>query len=303
MKTPIDSATAGAGATTTLLNGGAEFVWADLYDIALNGGAHVRWHSGQFVTTPTFTAAAGQSTAANGTYSLGPGLDRGKISTKLGLEVATVEIKLTAASADLINGVPVIPFIVGRGLDGATITIWKAFLPNWASQITGLVNAFSGRVTAIKDASRTEVTITVSAFTVLLNVNMGPDVFQAGCLNEHYDANCGLTASNVGGTVSAGATPTAFNTSLSQADHYFDKGTITFTSGANNGLSRAIQSYAHASGAITVAYPFPNAPANGDAFNAVRGCLLTMADCAAQSNLIHFRGQPFTPPAISGAGL
>jgi hypothetical protein len=26
-----------------------------------------------------------------------------------------------------------------------------------------------------------------------------------------------------------------------------------------------------------------------------------MADCSAQSNLIHFRGQPFTPPAITGA--
>jgi len=105
------------------------------------------------------------------------------------------------------------------------------------------------------------------------------------------------------GTVAAGATTTSFNTNLTNPDHFFDKGTITFTSGANAGLSRAVQSYLNASGAMTLAFPLPNAPANGDAFNAVRGCLLTMADCTAQGNLLHFRGQPFTPPAVTGAGI
>ena len=75
---------------------------------------------------------------------------------------------------------------------------------------------------------------------------------------------------------------------------------ITFTSGANAGLSRAVQTYLAASGAMSFSFGFPFAPAPGDAFNAVRGCLLTMADCTAQANLVHFRGQPFTPPAVTG---
>jgi len=289
-KTPIDNGS--AGATIALLNSGADFQMLDLWAITLNGGAVIRWHSGQVSGTVSFN---GQS------YGPGPGIVRGKISTKLGVEVATLDVEISATSADLINGTPLIPFAQGRGFDGATVMLYRAFLPTWQSPITGAVVAFSGRVTQLKDVSRAKFTMTVSAWTVLLNVNMGPDVFQAGCLNTHYDASCKLTAANIAGAAAAGGSTTGFNTNLTQADHFFDKGTIVFTSGPNTGLSRAIATYAHASGAVTVAFPFPNAPASGDAFNAVRGCLLTMADCSAQSNLINFRGQPFTPPAVTGA--
>jgi uncharacterized phage protein (TIGR02218 family) len=291
-KTPIDNGT--PGATLALLNGGVDFQMIDLWAITLNGGTVIRWHGAGFNTPLTFNG---------NTYLAGPPINRGKISTKLGAEVATLDMSVIASASDLINGVPVVPFAQGRGFDGATVLLHRAFLPSWSSPITGATIAFSGRVTQLKDVGRSKFTLTVSSWTVLLNVNMGPDVFQAGCLNSHYDADCGLTASNVAGTISAGATTLAFNTSLTSADNFFTKGTIKFTSGANSGLSRAVSTYLNASGAMTIAFPLPFAPAPGDTFNAVRGCLLTMADCSAQSNLIHFRGQPFTPPAITGAGL
>lgn len=289
MKTPIDNGT--PGATVALLNGGGAFVMADLWAITLNGGAVIRWHGAGVPGPLSFN---GQ------TYAKGPGIDRGKISTKLGVEVATIDVTFAAGPADLINGTPLIPYAQGRGFDGATVVLYRAFLASWTPplSIVGAVVAFSGRVTALKDVNRAKFGMTVSAWTVLLNVNMGPDVFQAGCLNTHYDASCTLTPVNVPGTVSSSATVNSFATSLANPDHYFDKGTIAFTSGANAGLSRAVKTYA--GGAISVAFPLPVAPAAGDAFNAVRGCLLTMADCTAQSNLIHFRGQPFTPPAIQG---
>jgi hypothetical protein len=289
MKTPIDNGT--PGATLALLNDGGSFVMADLWAITLNGGAVVRWHG---AGVPTSLAFNGQ------TYARGPVIDRGKISTKLGVEVATLDVSTSAGASDLINGAPLTPFAQGRGFDGATVVLYRAFLASWDPPYTvvGAVIAFSGRVTAMKDISRAKFTMTVSAWTVLLNVNMGPDVFQAGCLNTHYDASCTLTPVNVPGTVSPGGMISSFGTSLTNPDHFFDKGTITFNSGPNAGLSRAVQTYV--GGAITVAFPLPFAPAPGDAFNAVRGCLLTMADCTAQANLIHFRGQPFTPPAIQG---
>lgn len=297
MKTPIDNGT--AGATLALLNGGVDFEMVDLWAITLNGGTVIRWHSGGMNTPLTFN---GQ------TYLAGPGIDRGKISTKVGLEVATLDLNISATSADLINGAPIIPFAQGRGFDGATVILYRGFLASWNLPYTilGAVIAFSGRVTSLKDVSRAKFTMTVSGSTVLLNVNMGPDVFQAGCLNTHYDANCGLTASNVSGAVSgSGGTTLAFNTNLTQADHFFDKGTITFTSGANSGLSRAVSTYFNASGAVTVAFPLPFAPAASDTFNAVRGCLLTLTDCEAQRTLSdaqqHFRGQLFTPAAVTGA--
>lgn len=294
MKTPIDNGT--AGATLALLDSGVDFQMVDLWAIRLNGGAMIYWH-GAGVTAPL--------TFAGQTYLPGPGIDRGKISTKLGVEVATLDVDIAATPADLINGAPLIPFAQGRGFDGATVILYRGFLQSWTPpyQIVGATIDFSGRVTELKDLSRAKFTLTVSAWTVLLNVNMGPDIFQAGCLNQHYDADCGLTPVNVTGSVSSGATATAFNTSLSEPDGYFSKGTLTFTSGANAGLSRAVQSFTSAGGLVTVAFPLPFAPAAGDAFVTVRGCLLTMADCTAQSNLTRFRGQPFIPPAITGNGV
>ena len=293
MKIPIDAA-GHPGATLSLLNSGDDFQMADLWAITLNGGAIIRWHGAGLTTPLTFNGD---------TYLAGPAIDRGKISTKLGLEVATLDVTIAAGSTDLINGAPLIPFAQARGFDGATVVLYRAFIPAWGGPITGVVVAFSGRVTELKDVSREKFTMTVSAWTVLLNVNMGPDVFQAGCLNSHYDADCGLTSSNVAGAVGAGATTLAFGTDLTNPDGYFAKGAITFTSGPNTGQQRAIASFTNAGGLFSVAFPLPHAPAAGDTFNAVRGCQLTMADCSAQSNLIHFRGQPFTPPAITVAGF
>jgi uncharacterized phage protein (TIGR02218 family) len=293
MKTPID-ATGRPGATLALLDSGADFQMADLWTITLNGGGVIRWHGAGFDGPLAFNGQA---------WAAGPLIDRGKITTKLGLEVATLDVKIGAGLSDLINGAPLIPFAAGRGFDGATVVLQRAYIPAWGEPITGTTIEFSGRVTQIKDLSRSAFTLTVSAWTVLLNVNMGPDVFQAGCLNQHYDADCGLTPTDIAGTCAGGGSPLAFNTSLSQVDGYFTKGTITFTSGANAGLSRAVQSYTSAGGAIAVAFPLPYPPGAGDAFNAVRGCLLTIADCTAQGNLARFRGQPFTPPAITGNGV
>ena len=293
MLTPID-AIGHAGATVALLNGGADFVMADLWSITLNGGAVIRWHGAGFNTPLSFNG---------NTWAAGPTIDRGKISTKLGVEVATLDATITAAPNDLINGVPVLPFVRGNGLDGATVVLYRAYLPAWGLPITGVTIAFSGRVTSLKNLSRTQFQMTVSAWTVLLNVNMGPDVFQAGCLNNLYDANCTLNKSSFAfsGAVTGGGTTTACSTNLTQADGFFTQGQLVWLTGPNAGLSRAVATYANASGAMTFAFPLSNAPTPGDTFTAYRGCNLTMASCSAFGNLIHFRGQPFTPPAVTGA--
>lgn len=294
MKTPID-ATGHPGATVALLNSGLPFVTVDLWQITLNGGTVIRWHGGPMETASlTFNGA---------TYLAGPPITRSKITTKLGLEVATVDSKFVAGPADLINGTALIPFTVGRGFDGAVVTLYKAFLPTWSSPITGVVIDFAGRVTEIKEIGRSEFTMTISASTVLLNVNMGPDVFQSGCLNTVYDASCTLVAASfmsTGAVVGAG-TVNGCSSNLTQADTYFTQGRIVFTSGANAGLSRAVSSYLHTGGALTFAFPLPVAPSAADAFQIYAGCPLTTAICTSRfANLIHFRGQPFTPAAIQG---
>ena len=99
------------------------------------------------------------------------------------------------------------------------------------------------------------------------------------------------------GAITGAPTTTAFNTGLAATDGYYTQGQITFTSGANAGITRTVKAYVQASGAISLVLPLPAAPAAGDAFAIAAGCDLTMATCQGRfSNLIHFRGQPFTPP-------
>ena len=331
MRTPID-ATGFPGATVALLNGGAPFCMADLYTITLSGGGVVRW-----TNNPTDLAFNGN------VWSAGPVLTRGKIAHKVGTEVSTVEITLAAAPTDLINGVPILPFIAAKGFDGASFKLERAFLPAWviqtapevdlaidgsgdllsidsggdalivstatlahAGSITGTLIDFAGYVTSIKTITRASAVITASSGFVRLNVNMGPDLYQSSCLNVLFDGDCGLLKASfaVNSTVAGTGAALAFNTALTAADGYYSQGVIQFTSGANAGVKRAIRTYAHASGAMTMSFPLPNAPAAGDAFTVWPGCDHTLATCKGGKfgvdNSLHFRGQPFIPVPETG---
>ena len=288
MRTPTD-ATGFPGATVALLNGGTNFVMADLMTITLSGGGILRY---------TSHAAA---LAFNGnTFITGPVFKRGSISHKSGTAVATLDLTIAAAPGDTVNSVPLIQFIAGRGLDGAQFKLERAFLPNWQSAITGTVVDFAGYITSIKNITRSSVDLTVSSGLVKLNVMMGPNLFQASCLNTLFDSNCTLAAATytVAGTVAGTPTSTTFNTNRTEADAYFTQGVITFTSGANHGVTRMVSAFAHTSGVVTVSFPFPAAPASGDTFTIRAGCDRSLNTCKtkfAADNSIHFRGTPFVP--------
>lgn len=281
-----------SGPLIALLNGTADFVMADLYTITLAGGATVLRYSGAMVDV----------TFGGHTWSRGPLFARDKITHKVGVEAATLQVTVSAGPGDTVNGVGLIPFVIGGGLDGAAFKLERAFLPDWRSAVTGTLIDFAGRVTSVKNITGSDFELTVSAWTILLNVNMPADLYQTACLNTVYDANCTLSAATylVSGTVGGGATTSAFNTSLSQADGYFNQGRIVFTSGANNGLTRGVKTFLHASGAITLVLPLPTAPANGDAFHIYPGCDLTFATCGTKfGNSLHFRGTDLVPPVTS----
>jgi len=288
MRTPID-ASGFPGATVALLNSGAPFVMADLYTITLNGGSVYRFTGHQ--TALTFNG---------NTWAKGPVVSRGPISHKTGTAVSTLAVTIAANATDLINGTPILPFIANKGFDGASFKLERAFLPNWQSPITGTLIDFAGYVTSIKNISRASAELTVSSGMIRLNVNMGPDLYQAPCLNVLFSPACTLLKATyaVTGAVTGTPTASAFNTNLTKADGYFSQGVILFTSGANNGIQRAVRSYVNASGAMTMTFPLPAAPAATDTFTAWPGCDHSLATCKAKflaDNSVNFRGQPFIP--------
>lgn len=280
------------GALAALLNSGAPVRRADLYTLTLAGGAVYRW-SGHDL----------QLSGGGNTWTLGPGLKRTRVRFTVGVEVDTLTVTLTDNVGTTINGTPLIPFIANDGLRGARLQLDRAF---WGVADTAPVGAllwFPGRV-SIWSVDRYQAQLTIKSDLELLDVMVPREVYQPPCLNTVYDAACGASkaAFTVTGTASAPAAAgsAVFSHGLAQAAGYFDLGGVTFTSGANAGITRTVRT--HAGGTITVTPPWPGAIAAGDAFAIYPGCDLTQGGAngcpkfhTAAEVKVRFRGQPYIP--------
>ncbi len=278
---------AASPALAALLNSGEDFEQADLWRIVLSGGQVIRW-----------TDADIDLVADGETFVAGPVLSRGGIGDRTGLEVSTLELDIDSDETDTVNGVQLLRFISQRGLDGATVQLRRAFLPRWGDPVTGSILRFAGRVTSVGGISGTRAAVTISSWTILLNVNFPPDLYQVPCLHSVYDAGCGLDPADwqVSGAVASGTrTDRQFPTGLSLAAGWLAQGTVNFTSGPNASISRSVRASA-GDGTITLVQPLPTPPGVGDTFTALPGCDLTRGTCLAKfNNLLRHRGFPFVP--------
>ncbi|WP_422057304.1 DUF2163 domain-containing protein [Sphingomonas sp.] len=269
-----------------------KFVSADIWTLRLNGGAVVRW------------SGADIPIMANGnTFALGPAIDRGSIVEKVGLEVATLLVNLDAGPDDRINSIPLIAFIARRGLDGASVKLERAFAPDWSAMrpenggATGTVLRFAGKVTSVGEIMGTHAEITVSAWTILLNVSMPANLYQVPCLHTVYDVGCGLDPEDFKETGTVTGTPTglAFTSTVSGAAGLFAQGRVVFTSGANAGISRTVKDN-DGSGGFSLIQSLPAVPAPGDAFAVYQGCDLAKGTCETKfANLGRFKATPYVP--------
>lgn len=279
---------AASSALSALINSGDDYVECDLWTVTLSGGQVVRWSGADI---PIY---------ANGsTYELGPAIDRGNISEKIGLEVATLDVTITANADDTVNGTPLIQFIARKGFDGANLKLERAFAASWTLPVVGTILRFSGRVTSISPIENESVTLTVSSWAILLNVNIPPNLYQSACLHTVYNSGCALNPASFAssGTVSASPAPTTtgFKAGLTPAIDYFAQGRVVFTSGANSGLSRTVRTNSN-TGQFAIIPPLPVAPSAGDGFIAYAGCDKTQGTCNTKfNNLARFKGTPYVP--------
>lgn len=263
----------------------------DLYTVTLSGGAVFRWSAADI----PIQVPGGQL------FDLGPLISDTGVKLTRGLKTDGIDITLNPDERHTINGVPMITFIRKNGLDGANFMIERAFAPGPGETIVGTYIRFKGRFSKVKAVSETEATISVSAWTELLNVSMPSDVYQSSCQNVLGDAVCGidLETFKVAGVVQAVTSASIFDTDLAAAAGAYDLGTILFTTGPNTGVKKTVKTFAFG-GLVTTIIGFPAPPNTGDAFFAYPGCRLSVANCDSPfNNRIHFRGTPFVPEATS----
>lgn len=119
------------------------------------------------------------------------------------------------------------------------------------------------------------------------------DLYSETCRYLLGDAGCkkDLTAFTFTGTVTAVTDNQQFTVSVVQADGYFHKGKITFTSGDNNGLSEEIIN--NDDGALILFRPMVGTVAIGNAVTLIAGDDKTLATCRDKfANAINFGGEP-----------
>ena len=290
---------AASGSLISALANNAVFLVANCYTITLAaamGGTVYRWTScDQNVTVGgrTFTSASDQSTSQ-------PGIKRGPIRHARGKEVQTCEITLTSGQTVLLGGVSLPLFAHNGGFDGAQVLVeWVPMGPGgWGDTSLGSVVLFQGNVAGVNPTTTT-VVLEVKDFKELLINQMPRTVFQSSCSNAFGDANCGksLAGLTVSSSITSGPSTTGFTASgLGQATGYFNLGTLTMTSGAASGATRAISTFT-SGGVIVLVTPLPAAPSNGDTFTITPGCDKQWTTCNTKySNPTRYRGCPWVPP-------
>src|SRR5438270_3569576 len=263
-----------------------EIRMADLYTITLKSGTVLRyttWDTNLVVLGNTFVTGP-------------PNIARSAIEEKLGMDVATLEVTIEASVTDTINAVPILQAI-GQGLfDGAAFRIDRLFMDSASIQI-GTVVRFSGFIGALDELTRSSAKLSVNAGTAYLSMQLPSVILQPGCTNTLFDARCGLVKASFAevNTVQAGSTVNKLISLSAKGDGYYENGQISFTTGANAGLVKAVKT--HAGQQFTFNSPLPFVPNAGDAFTAYPGCDKTQATCASPkfSNLVNFEGFPYVP--------
>jgi len=305
--------TVSAGPATYLDTTTAAPGWRHILTVTPRTGSVVRWtdYFQDLVVSGNTYRAGGEGT----TY---PKVEVGDREEVEGLEVGKIQLTLQCGSVALFNGTRLTAFAAARGFDGATILVERLY-PNPAGGWFDPMHLFSGRVGKAEPAG-TRVDLDVeSGIAFLVSTELPRRIFQAGCTHMLFDAECTLvkgTFTDTGSTVNASPAPTTttFSSTLpggygaNRPSDFYRLGIVTFTSGANAGISRAVRTYTRSGagpyvGAFVLDEALPFVPVAGDAFDMHPGCEKSIARCGntstangpAYNNLVHFRAWPFVP--------
>jgi hypothetical protein len=154
-----------------------DVVQADLYTFALASGETLYWSGGNTaLTIPAAGFPVGSiNHGTSQTFALGPRFGRSKITTKIGVEPAELDIDILAGADDLVGTFPVAEAMRMGIFDGATVELDRLFAPPPSAGSPGLDTSlgcllwFYGRV-AECDVGRSKIAMKVKSLMNLLAI-------------------------------------------------------------------------------------------------------------------------------------
>ena len=221
------------------------------------------------------------------------GLDASEAVSATGFAVGGLEVSGALSSDRLDEG------DLAAGLyDNAEVTL---HLVNWSAPAERLLLRVGrlGEVTREDGAFRAEI----RGLAAALDQPNGR-VFRPTCDADLGDARCGidlgLAAYRGTGTVLSAYGNRRFSVSGlgAFAAGWFERGKLTWTSGANSGRAAEVRAHRIAVGAVTIELwqPMHGAIATADGFTVTAGCDKRFATCKAKfANPVNFRGFPHMP--------
>nr|WP_321457184.1 DUF2163 domain-containing protein [uncultured Cohaesibacter sp.] len=227
------------------------------------------------------------------TYSADSGFTATELQSSLGLSVDNVDVD-GALSADFITEED-----ISAGLyDGVSVEVWRV---NWMdpSQAVLMRSGNLGEITR----GDTYFSAEIRGLAAQLQQKQGR-VYQAGCDATLGDDRCGVDVSKDAYQVEAVVTGYSGGQviEISGAEGFeagwFNRGVLTFTSGANAGLSYQLQSHMVTGSIVTLGVwsSFLRTVAIGDRLTLVAGCDKRFATCVKKfGNGANFRGCPHMP--------
>jgi uncharacterized phage protein (TIGR02218 family) len=193
---------------------------------------------------------------------------------------------------------------IANGLfDGASVEV---YLVPWSPNDTRIARRISKGIVARFEHSPTKYTATVQTPGIKLTQSPLLTAYTPACRWDLGSPQCGVnldstyieTGSVTGVFARNAVNATTFrsfeDSSRTEANDYFTFGTLTWTSGANNGISAEVKSFEY--DVFELWDILPNEIEVGDTYEIVPGCAKNTTDCSTKfSNLINFGGFPNIP--------
>lgn len=237
---------------------------------------------GLYLSAPSFTASASQSSTTQGTE---------------GVTITLPEEADTILQTDLISN---------KYTDAvATLeyTNWVTVPPD------AFMTIFGGTIGAQNNTDEKELTFDVQGkFSRARNVRI--NTYSPLCRVDLGSPNCGFEIDDDKQTITVDVVTSQFIIETSGVttgldfDDMYSLGLLQWVTGNNAGIAIEISSYTQTNGVIKLFMPSPLTIEVGDTATIWPGCDKSLKTCANKfNNVANFRGEPFVFPAGAGVGL
>lgn len=226
------------------------------------------------------------------TYKAATGFSPSAVANSANLQVDNLDVEGMLAA----EGITETDILAGI-YDFAEIEIFQV---NYADTTQGILKLRRGWLGEVS-LTRQHFVAEVRGLTQLLSQDIG-EYFSPSCRAGLGDARCKIDMEDhtvIGSATGISSRGSLTDSARSEDSALFTGGKITFTSGANDGLSMEVKEYIYRSGTgglISLALPMPHSIAPGDSYSLQKGCDKTIHTCHARfDNVANFRGEPHVP--------